>query len=167
MLLIRKEDLDLLVDHLRTELPHEGCGILGGRGDRALKVYRMSNTEQSPVRYCMDSGELAEAILDMHQNCLDIVGIYHSHLHDSAYPSSRDLQLAYYPDALYVIVSLADPPRPQIRGFRIGDGQVHEEDIVQEERDVLFKRGELPVLSEPEQGRSGLAMRRQEQEETG
>jgi hypothetical protein len=47
-------------------------------------------------------------------------------------PSPTDIGLAFYPDALYVLVSLddehADPVtgEPGIRGWRIVDGAIHE-----------------------------------------
>ena len=59
-------------------------------------------------------------------------GIVHSHTHTPARPSPTDVGLAFYPDALYVLVSLspdeADPATgaPDVRAWRILDGEVHE-----------------------------------------
>ena len=47
--------------------------------------------------------------------------IYHSHTRSPAYPSQTDVNLAFYPDALYLIVSLQDPEKPDVRAFRIVD----------------------------------------------
>ena len=132
MLGIRKQDLEDVLQHVRSEAPHEGCGILGGREGRVHKVYRMSNTEQSPDRYFMDTEELAAAIQELYHEDLDIVGIYHSHVCGPAYPSPLDVERAYYPDACYVIISLADPNNPEIRGFRIRQGIIREEKILLE-----------------------------------
>jgi hypothetical protein len=41
-----------------------------------------------------------------------------------AYPSLTDVELAFWPDAIYLICSLADRERPDVRGFRIRDGVV-------------------------------------------
>jgi proteasome lid subunit RPN8/RPN11 len=60
----------------------------------------------------------------------DLVGIYHSHTHTEAYPSKTDVELAFYPEALYFIVSLQDRQAPVIRAFRISDGQIAEEDVI-------------------------------------
>jgi [CysO sulfur-carrier protein]-S-L-cysteine hydrolase len=46
-----------------------------------------------------------------------------------AYPSRTDVELAAYPDAAYLILSLADRERPVLRVFRIRDGQVDEEPV--------------------------------------
>jgi proteasome lid subunit RPN8/RPN11 len=132
MLAIRKQDLADVLQHVRSEAPHEGCGILGGRDGRVLRVYRMSNIEESPDRFFMDSAEMAETIQDLYQEDLDLVGIYHSHVWDSAYPSRLDVERAYYPDACYVIISLIDPESPEIRGFRIREGAIREEQILLE-----------------------------------
>jgi len=35
--------------------------------------------------------------------------------------SAEDLRLAFTPDVVYVIVSLADPNRPDMRGFVVRD----------------------------------------------
>jgi proteasome lid subunit RPN8/RPN11 len=56
-------------------------------------------------------------------------GIYHSHTRSAAYPSQTDVNLAFYPDALYVIVSVEDPAKPDVRAFRIVDGKIDEAEI--------------------------------------
>jgi hypothetical protein len=39
------------------------------------------------------------------------------------------VRLAAYPDTAYIIVSLADPERPDVRAYRILDGEISEEPI--------------------------------------
>jgi proteasome lid subunit RPN8/RPN11 len=130
MLCIRKRDLEDVLLHVRSEAPIEGCGILGGREGRVLKVYRMKNTEESPDRFFMDAAEMAETIRDLYYEDLEIVGIYHSHVRGPAYPSNLDVERAYYPDACSVIISLDDPENPEVRGFRITEGEIREEEIL-------------------------------------
>ena len=48
---------------------------------------------------------------------LDLVGIYHSHVSSPAYPSRTDAEQAFWPEAIYVIVSLAGAGA-DVRGFR-------------------------------------------------
>ena len=58
--------------------------------------------------------------------------IVHSHTHTPAVPSPTDIGLAFYPDSLYILVSLseaeADPTTgaPSLRAWRIVDGEVYE-----------------------------------------
>jgi proteasome lid subunit RPN8/RPN11 len=60
---------------------------------------------------------------------LDMLGIFHSHTHTQAYPSSTDVNLAAnWPEAYYLIASLMNEA-PLLRAFRIVNGQVTEEDI--------------------------------------
>jgi proteasome lid subunit RPN8/RPN11 len=60
---------------------------------------------------------------------LDLVGIFHSHVATEAYPSRTDVELAAYPDAAYLILSLADQDAPVLRAFSIRDGQVSEREL--------------------------------------
>ncbi|MBV8943092.1 MAG: hypothetical protein JO240_15295, partial [Solirubrobacterales bacterium] len=43
-------------------------------------------------------------------------------------PSQTDINLAFYPDATYVIVGLARE-EPEVRAFTIREGQVHEAEL--------------------------------------
>ncbi|MDX6632193.1 MAG: [CysO sulfur-carrier protein]-S-L-cysteine hydrolase, partial [Solirubrobacterales bacterium] len=56
--------------------------------------------------------------------------IYHSHTKSAAVPSPTDVNLASYPDAVYLIVSIADAEAPELRGFHIRDGKVDEVALV-------------------------------------
>ena len=55
-----------------------------------------------------------------------MVAIYHSHPGSPAYPSGKDVGLAFYPDSLYIIVGLCDKERPEVRAYRIVEGKVSE-----------------------------------------
>jgi [CysO sulfur-carrier protein]-S-L-cysteine hydrolase len=62
---------------------------------------------------------------------LDLGIIYHSHTRSPPYPSQTDINLAFYPEALYVIVGLAGD-EPEVRAFRIRDGKVAEAELIVE-----------------------------------
>ena len=55
------------------------------------------------------------------------VAVYHSHPRSAAEPSQTDINLAFYPNWLYVIVS--PEVEPNVRAWRIADGRVSEEAI--------------------------------------
>lgn len=122
-----------MIEHSRTEYPNEACGILGGKGNRVLRLYRMTNTEKSPTTYFMDSREQFAAMRDLRERELEMVGIYHSHVSTPACPSARDTQMSFYPEALYVIVSLENMSSPEVRGFFINE-EIKEEIIKVERR---------------------------------
>ena len=118
--------LERMVEHCRTAYPNETCGILAGRGCTVEKIYEMTNVEPSPVSYLMDPGEQFLAMKEMRNEGTAMIAIYHSHPQSPAWPSHKDVSLAFYPDAVYVIVGLTDPDRPEIRGFEIQEGEVKE-----------------------------------------
>lgn len=128
------DDLQAMTAHCRAGWPHEACGILAGAGTRVRKVYCMANARPGPVSYEMDPEEQFRVMQDIRRAGLAMVGIFHSHPCGPAYPSSVDVEKAYwpgtllpnYPEAVYVIVSLLDRAVPQVRGFRIAGGAVEE-----------------------------------------
>jgi proteasome lid subunit RPN8/RPN11 len=126
---IPKAIFEGMVRHAREEAPNECCGLIGGADGAATTLYRARNAEASPLRYNLDPQDQFRIMREMEERGEDLAAIYHSHTHSRAYPSQTDINLATYPDALYLIVSLADP-QGQLRGFRITDGEVKEADLV-------------------------------------
>jgi proteasome lid subunit RPN8/RPN11 len=118
-----------MIDHALANRPNEACGMLAGVGNRATHVYPATNAEASPVRYLMEPRDQLHIMQDIERNNWDLLGIFHSHTRSPAYPSQTDVSLAYYPDALYIIASLADESQPVVRAYRIVDGQISEEPI--------------------------------------
>jgi proteasome lid subunit RPN8/RPN11 len=119
-----------MVNHARAEDPNECCGLLAGKNGTILELFRCESTEKSPYRYYIDPKDQLRIMQLMDRKGWDLVGIYHSHTHTEAYPSKTDVELAFYPEALYFIVSLQDRQAPVIRAFRISDGQIAEEDVI-------------------------------------
>ena len=120
---------DRIVDQARSEHPNEACGLLAGADGTATKLFAMTNAERSPVIYRIDPKEQLRVFNEIEDGGLQLVGIYHSHTRSAAYPSDTDVRQAYYPDAVYLIVSLADTNAPDLRGYRINDGKVTEVEL--------------------------------------
>jgi proteasome lid subunit RPN8/RPN11 len=57
-----------------------------------------------------------------------MAAIYHSHPCSAASPSARDKELAFYEEAVYMIVSFMEI-KPVIKGFTIKQGHVREVEI--------------------------------------
>ena len=127
MLQLPKAFADEIVAHALEEEPNEACGLLAGKEDRVVKLYRVTNTERSPARFFMEPQELYHAYRDIEDNGWELLGIYHSHPKGQAYPSATDVRLATWPEACYIIVSLLDRETPAMRAFRIVEGQITEE----------------------------------------
>jgi [CysO sulfur-carrier protein]-S-L-cysteine hydrolase len=120
---------DAIIAQALREHPNEACGLLAGRDGVATRVFEMTNAERSPVIYRMEPAEQLRVFNEMERDGLELVAIYHSHTRSPAYPSTTDVQLAYYPEAIYLIVSLRDRDQPDLRGFRITDGKVEEVEL--------------------------------------
>jgi proteasome lid subunit RPN8/RPN11 len=118
-----------LVAHARDGYPNEACALLAGRDGLVERVYALPNAEASPTFYVVEPRAQLQAMTEMDDLGLDLVGIFHSHVATEAYPSRTDVELAAYPDAAYLILSLADQDAPVLRAFRIRDGQVSEEEL--------------------------------------
>lgn len=125
-LTIGRQHLSAMLAQARSEAPNECCGLLLGRGGRTERVVPGTNVDRSPVTYNMDPQELYQAHRLMEAEGLDLAAIYHSHPRTRAFPSSTDVAKAMYPDATYVIISLQDAAHPEVRAFRILEGQVSE-----------------------------------------
>jgi proteasome lid subunit RPN8/RPN11 len=116
--------LDEIVAHAKAAYPREGCGLISG-----ARIIPMTNIARSASEFEMDPAELINTLRDFRNSGEELLAIYHSHPHGPAEPSKLDAQRAYYPEAAHLIVSLADPCNPQIRAFRILDGEVLEIEV--------------------------------------
>jgi proteasome lid subunit RPN8/RPN11 len=140
-LVLKPEQVMSVIDHARAERPNEACGLMGGRDGRVEKVYPLANVEQSSVRYLAEPQAQFDAMLEMEDRSTELVAIYHSHVEAPAYPSPIDVEMAAFPDAVYLIVSLADKRNPVLGAFRIRDKQVDDVDIVVERPESIQGRG--------------------------
>jgi|MudIll2142460700_1097286.scaffolds.fasta_scaffold00895_6 proteasome lid subunit RPN8/RPN11 len=124
-LIIPQLIFDEMIAHCKKGYPYEACGILAGKGNMVSKIYAMTNIEKSPVSYLLDSQEQFNVMKDMRENNLSMVAIFHSHPSSAAYPSYTDVNLAFYEDVIYVIVSLVEST-PVVKGFSIKERKIEE-----------------------------------------
>jgi [CysO sulfur-carrier protein]-S-L-cysteine hydrolase len=123
---ISQDFVDEIVAHAREDAPNECCGMIGGVDGDATSVYRSVNAEASPLRYSLDANDQFRIMREIDERGEELAGIYHSHTASAAYPSQTDVNLAAYPDAVYLIVSLQSPEEPELRGYWIRDGEIEE-----------------------------------------
>jgi proteasome lid subunit RPN8/RPN11 len=121
-----------IFDHCLAERPNEACGLVAGRGERVQQVYPARNREQSPVRYEVEPADLLRIFKAIDEADQDLLGIFHSHVYTQAYPSQTDVRLAYYPDAIYFLVSLANERQPVLKGYTIVNGKIDEIEVLVE-----------------------------------
>src|ERR1700730_4800072 len=101
---ISRELYEEIVEHARQEAPNECCGMVSARDGTVVKVYRATNAAASPLRYEIDGAEQYRTQMEIYDAGLDLGAIYHSHTRTEPYPSQTDINLAFYPDATYLIV---------------------------------------------------------------
>jgi len=112
-----------LLAHALATPTLEVCGLLGGVGATATRLYRIANIAATPqVAFAMDPQAQLAAMLEMRGRGETLVGIYHSHPTTAAQPSATDLEQAAYPGVAFLIVSLAAPAAPVLAAFAF-DGQ--------------------------------------------
>ncbi len=122
-LILTEDQVREMIAHAQSTLPNEACGLLGGRTGRVQAVYPGANAERSPVRYRMDPQEQLRAMDAIELAGRDVVGIFHSHPQGPPVPSPTDLAQAYYPDAVYIILTRQRSGEWQIRGYNLSNGQ--------------------------------------------
>ena len=133
-IIIPNEIQEKIIAHSLKNYPKEACGILAGKGGQAEIIYPLINISENPeLCYLIDAKEQLKVFKEIRAKSLEITAIYHSHTHTEAYPSAKDLELAFYPDSFYVIVTLADKNKPKIRAFKIIEGKIKELNIKEKE----------------------------------
>lgn len=120
-----QSQIDEMVAHARDDVPNECCGVVAAAAGTAQKVFRAVNAAASPLRYEIDSADFLRIYNLIDDADQEVGAIYHSHTRSAAYPSQTDINLALWPDALYIIVSLAEP-EADVRAFAIVDRKVEE-----------------------------------------
>ena len=126
-----REIVDAMRAHARAEAPREACGIVIGsapaaEGGAPLRWEPTTNVLASSTLYEIDPSQLLRISLAADAADESIWGIVHSHVASPAKPSVTDTGVAGYPDALYLIVSLAQSQaapdgEPGIRAWWIVD----------------------------------------------
>ena len=133
--------VDEMIAHAREDLPNEACGIVHAKDGTPVSAHRVTNVAASPYRFEMHGVEqmrLEQARDDAGET---LFAIYHSHVASRAYPSQTDVRMAFfppgeveqeptYPEALYVLISLAEDP-PPVHAYHIRRGGVIEEQPIE------------------------------------
>jgi proteasome lid subunit RPN8/RPN11 len=115
-----------MLGHAKAEWPTECCGLLAGKDGVVNKIYKLGNQDGSRVSYLADPHQQLRAFEEMEDLGIELLAIYHSHPDTESYPSQIDMEKAFYPEALYVIISLKDPAG-EVKAFRISrEGEIVE-----------------------------------------
>ena len=101
---------------------------------------RLSPQERAEIAFIMDMQDFSLAKKDIRAQGTELQVVYHSHPHSPARPSITDIKIATeYEDIwgkinlaepLYIILSLQDQSKPDIRAYRIKAQQVTSAEIL-------------------------------------
>lgn len=112
-LVLPLDSYETVLDHAREGAPEEVCGVLGGcQDDREATVdtvRSVPNVADTPrTRYELDPERQLAVIEGIETDGGDVIGFYHSHPEGPPEPSATDRTQASWPEAYYLIVSLAE-----------------------------------------------------------
>jgi proteasome lid subunit RPN8/RPN11 len=123
LITITKGVRDAIEGHAWRAHPSECCGLLSGNDGLITQFHPLRNTAERPEkRYFAAPEDLFSAMRVIRDQGNALMGIYHSHPRTPAYPSLSDVEMAFYSDALYFIMSLE--PSVDLRAYRITDSRV-------------------------------------------
>lgn len=101
---------------------------------------RLSPEERAEIAFIMDAQEMFQAVKDMRKQGLTLQVVYHSHPHDPARPSITDIKIANEWEEnwsrlnltlpIYLLISLMDKVRPDVRAYWIKNGSVSPANIL-------------------------------------
>jgi proteasome lid subunit RPN8/RPN11 len=112
-------------DHALRCRPSECCGLMSGSNGVITDAHPLRNEAERPeTRYFASPQDLFAAMRRMRESGKSLLGIYHSHPRSQAFPSASDVEMAFYPEAVYFIISLE--PRIEMRAFRIEGSKIEE-----------------------------------------
>ncbi len=117
---------DQLLAEARLSPERECCGLLAGRDGVITTVLPAVNISASATEYEIAPEELIAMFKQMRAEGLRHLGIYHSHPRGPNIPSPLDVKRAFYPEAVYIILSVAAHVAQPLRAFLIGQGRFTE-----------------------------------------
>ena len=107
---------------------------------KVAHLERLSPAERAEIAFVMDMQDFSAAKKDIRNKGLDLQVVYHSHPHDPARPSVTDIKIASeyeeiwpkinLPIPAYLLISLMDKTKPDIRTYWIKTGRVSPASVV-------------------------------------
>ena len=133
--------INQLFRHAQSSPTEEICGLIAQNPANQFFCYPIPNIATQPSRrFEMSPQQQIATLRTMREQHQDLLAIYHSHPYSAAQPSWLDTQLAYYPEAFYLIISLYRQGTLQLRGFQLQQAIFKEINLVIEDVNVFTHR---------------------------
>lgn len=93
-LVLTESQKDILLKHAQQQSPNEACALLFGSAEDSKfvvkDVFLTENKDKSPSDFAISEKQLLEGYREAEKKKLEVIGIFHSHPHSEAFPSSKD-----------------------------------------------------------------------------
>ncbi len=104
----------------------EICGLVGRRDD-VCQCYPLETEDtDASVLFALNASEQLSALKTLKAQAQELFAIYHSHPDAPALPAVTDEDVADFPDALYLLISLNTKGVLEMRGFDRRSGTLQE-----------------------------------------
>ena len=108
----------------------EICGIIG-RFDDQYQCYPLETQDtDASVLFALNASEQLAAMKTLKTKQQELFAVYHSHPNTPALPTVTDEDVADFPDALYLLISLNTKGVLEMRGFDRHAGTLEEVDLI-------------------------------------
>jgi [CysO sulfur-carrier protein]-S-L-cysteine hydrolase len=122
---ISREQYSQMEKHVDLCFSEEGCGLIGGKNNKAELVCSTENIFHSPTSFKIKPEDQLTCFLQLEELGIELIGIYHSHPAGPSRPSERDIEEFFYPGVVMLIWSRATGTWI-VRVFEIENGKVME-----------------------------------------
>jgi len=117
--IINKGYQNVLTEYSNSE-SYEMCALLIGKGTQVNHIYFTDNIEKSPVHFTISNEQLINGYKKAAEMNMDIIGIFHSHPNNKAYPSVTDERFMKINPGVWIIYSGTEK---NMKAFVLDDNQ--------------------------------------------
>ena len=109
-----------LLTEAQKDPEREVCGLISSHNGTPTRLIPIDNIASTPgTLFEMDPQQQIEAMREIREQGDELWAIYHSHPHAPATPSTKVLNGAAYPEALYLVISLNTEGVLEMQGFQL------------------------------------------------
>ncbi|MBF0140647.1 MAG: M67 family metallopeptidase [Magnetococcales bacterium] len=119
-----------MLTHAMQSAPEECVGILAGKGRTIQEWHPLPNALHHERQFLADPARHIQIMKELRERGLEMIAIYHSHPGAPAEPSAKDFNESFYPEALYLIISLNTQGRLDMNGFLLQGGQARSQELI-------------------------------------
>jgi proteasome lid subunit RPN8/RPN11 len=102
--ILREQDYDFMKWYGKSQ-NYEVCALLLGHNNIVKWVELTKNTEKSPVHFTISNEDLLKGYKIASKLNMDVIGIFHSHPNNKAYPSVTDERFMKTNPGVWIIYS--------------------------------------------------------------